>query len=913
MVALTPTPESQPTPLPGTPRSETRSSVPISSATPPSVLAPSPVATAPQTPSVTVAARLQAALEASPARDIVDIVELAPNELRRFGRGKLFDMAVSPRSDLLAVATGLGVWLYDFHRPEDEGRLLPQDSMATAVSWSPDGMHLAAMGFDGVIRIWNPLSGMLESTMGNCQGHIPTELEWSPDGTRIAAYCGDGAAVFDALTGKELSDCAYPVNSRPRFSWSPDGKYLGALVGIAEEPSKNRLDLCRGDTGKFERTLMTSAEDERMTDAAWSPDGSLIAVEVWKRPPPPNADRSRVVSIRLLDPTNGQVVREIKPDGGTISMAWTQDGKYLAVDQGQRIMLFDPETGQVADTIAAYKGRSGYSLWSPGGGFLLDYSADGTASIWDVFAKSNVKAFQGHSDIGSAFPWSTDGRRVAAVNAHETLDMWDADSGQPLARYPLGDVLALSPDWSQAVTRDWVNDRLQVRTVLDGKVKCELEGTAKDAEAATTWSPDGRWITTRPDRNTLQLSNAQDCTPAAKAEGISPINTIRWSRDGTQVAYVTSDGRTIVARNAEGIGKGVPWTANLDTYISELAWSPDGSRLAVMNNASELRILELGYRYPEERLRLRLDVGQDAARKLAWSPDGSRIAAGTSNGRLIVFAADTGQKLQSLGTHSGWVEDLWWSPDSKRLFSSSLDGTVRIWDVSETASLEPVADALLSPTTTPATASKGTAGATPAAVPTLAQAGSLAGQIVFLSNRDYPPKQNPGLGPFDIYAMNPDGSNQRRITKGLKLSNLGAPVVSPDGNQIAVGGYGKEVQLLNADGSVIKTFTSPAKSGWTLDWSSTGKVLYMGFVEGKNWEELYSLDVKTGIFTRLTDDDSTSVVCHLVAGWSTDRLYERLRSVDDGCGRQQQAPGRPRRGARPRLVTGRQAARLRGP
>ena len=145
--------------------------------------------------------------------------------------------------------------------------------------------------------------------------------------------------------------------------------------------------------------------------------------------------------------------------------------------------------------------------------------------------------------------------------------------------------------------------------------------------------------------------------------------------------------------------------------------------------------------------------------------------------------------------------------------------------------------------------------------------------------------------------MNPDGSNQRRITKGLKLSNLGAPVVSPDGNQIVVGGYGKEVQLLNADGSVIKTFASPAKSGWTLDWSSTGKVLYMGFVEGKNWEELYSLDVKTGVFTPLTDDE----VRQLFATWSPDGQqiaymndYVLWMMDADGSNKHQVAPGEAR-------------------
>ena len=72
--------------------------------------------------------------------DVSDLVDLAPYEIRRFGRGALNDLAVSPRGDLLAVATGTGVWLHHLDEQQDKDRLLLQgDSVKRVVMVTPGG------------------------------------------------------------------------------------------------------------------------------------------------------------------------------------------------------------------------------------------------------------------------------------------------------------------------------------------------------------------------------------------------------------------------------------------------------------------------------------------------------------------------------------------------------------------------------------------------------------------------------------------------------------------------------------------------------------------------------------------------------------------------------------------------------
>ena len=118
-----------------------------------------------------------------------------------------------------------------------------------------------------------------------------------------------------------------------------------------------------------------------------------------------------------------------------------------------------------------------------------------------------------------------------------------------------------------------------------------------------------------------------------------------------------------------------------------------------------------------------------------------------------------------------------WAPDGASLLSQSIDGTLRVWDVKE-------ATAAAGGVPTPEAAPVANNGAGEAAE------GELAGEIVFLSSRDYsnvPAGMPYTLRPHDIYVMKVDGSGPRRITSGLKLTNMSSPVVSPDGTRIAVG------------------------------------------------------------------------------------------------------------------------------
>ena len=109
-------------------------------------------------------------------------------------------------------------------------------------------------------------------------------------------------------------------------------------------------------------------------------------------------------------------------------------------------------------------------------------------------------------------------------------------------------------------------------------------------------------------------------------------------------------------------------------YINEIAFSPDGTWLAV---ATSIGCYIYDVCTGKSNL---LDTTQGTICSLCYSPDGGTLAAGIWDNTVCLWDTHTGRQIQFLRGHRHWVHSVCYSPDGKTLASGSSDGTVRLWD-----------------------------------------------------------------------------------------------------------------------------------------------------------------------------------------------------------------------------------------
>jgi WD40 repeat protein len=65
---------------------------------------------------------------------------------------------------------------------------------------------------------------------------------------------------------------------------------------------------------------------------------------------------------------------------------------------------------------------------------------------------------------------------------------------------------------------------------------------------------------------------------------------------------------------------------------------------------------------------------------LAWSPDGASLAAASASGPITLFSAEDGARSHELPGHEGGSNTVAWRPGSHVLASAGQDGAVKLWD-----------------------------------------------------------------------------------------------------------------------------------------------------------------------------------------------------------------------------------------
>lgn len=193
------------------------------------------------------------------------------------------------------------------------------------------------------------------------------------------------------------------------------------------------------------------------------------------------------------------------------------------------------------------------------------------------------------------------------------------------------------------------------------------------------WSPDGETLAVGGSQGVWLYTN--DLHDADFIEGHpTKIVNLAWSPDGSKIASVE-----LAHWNKPSI-----WDVATDTRqivseahtasITSLAWSPVELKLASSSEDHSIRIWE--WNTSNQVWQSQELIGHtDIVSNLLWSPDGSKLASMSNDNTVRIWDSHTGEVLQVLAHHRE-ISAIAWSTDSQKLVSGGRDAQVRIWDTS---------------------------------------------------------------------------------------------------------------------------------------------------------------------------------------------------------------------------------------
>ncbi|MBW4467264.1 MAG: NACHT domain-containing protein [Pegethrix bostrychoides GSE-TBD4-15B] len=668
-----------------------------------------------------------------------------------YAAGNLLNLLRQLKTDLSGYdLAGRTVWSADLsdlplHRVNFAGADLAKCAFAQtlgsvlSVAFSPDGQWLAGSDGDGEIRVWQTQDGRQLLSCREHRGWVKS-IAFAPPNPREPEFqtlASSGADAVIRLWDLESGQCYQDLRGHKNWVWaiafSPSG---GQLASASEDGTVRLWDLESGDC-----LQVLSGHQGSVCAVAFSPDSLTLAsggedqaVRLWNLSSGDcqvwSGHQGRIRTLvfgagwlasggddgraRVWDLTTGETLQILDcqqriwalaaPVEGATSTAATSTAaipRTLATGgDDQMIRIWDIATGHCLSTFQGHSSKLWSIAFSPDGQTLASSSDDQTVKLWERDSSRCIRTLQGYNNWIWSAAFSPDGTALVSASEDGKLRVWEIASSSHRALEghqgrvwtanfsPNGEIIASGGD--DQTIRFW--------QVASGKCLRTLRERSGQIRRVT-FSPDGQLLATNSGDSTVKLWDvsslyAVNAVATASTASTASISRLRTLRGHTGRVYamaflpnaVITGGEDQLLRlwelNQDDLSQGecLRVFTGHDRYILDVACLPRQDQPALIASGSTDQTIRLWNAETGDCLNI-LEGHQGWVQSIAFSPDGKLLVSGSTDQTIRLWDVQTGSLLKTLTGHSKELRSVAFSPDGTLLLSASEDETLKLWQV----------------------------------------------------------------------------------------------------------------------------------------------------------------------------------------------------------------------------------------
>lgn len=607
----------------------------------------------------------------------------------RFGKGSAYQIQYAPDSKYLAVASSIGIWLYDTTTYREIALLTGHTENVTCIDFSPDGKTLASGSRDKTVRLWDVATREHRQTL-NGHLHEINSIAFSPDGKTLASGSTgerDGLEIFgaqiimwDTATGEQIHTLTtesqvnalvfnsdgkmlasgedwrfYPIRLwdtetgeqiytltdptlRGRNPFTQHAVFFGVGNILIRRNSDDTISVYDINKLKLIRIFTEIAEDTFC--ATVSSDKQTLATG--------NIEKT----IQLWDMDSGELKRTITVSRTPKHIAFSPDNKTLTISMfGETIDILDVATGNSKHTLSGFNQPIRSIALNPDKN-ILAIQNNVNIELWNMITNEQIHTLTGHIQRLNTIVFSPDAKTLASGSDDNTIRLWDVDTGKLIRtlegiRGHSGPIktVAFSPN-AKTLASGSADSTIHLWDVNTGRRKIYLP-TPRDSGHCVVFSPDGKTL--------VSGGNVRH-----KGEDHS------FGYEGIQFWHVRTGKYKDKIKGKMG-------------DIFSLAFSPDGQTLASGEGWADYAIRL--WDFDKMKLMHALKGHTGDVYNVTFSPDGSTLASGSADNTIHLWDVVTGKHLHTFTGHTGSVNSVVFSKDGRMLISGSEDGTVLLWNL----------------------------------------------------------------------------------------------------------------------------------------------------------------------------------------------------------------------------------------